>query len=125
MNHFPKISESEWLVMKTLWANNRATANEIVIMLSESTSWKPKTIKTLLSRLVKKEAVGFEKQGREYLYYPKLGEDLCVKVESRSFLKRVFGGAVKPMFAALVENEELSKEDIEEIKQLLDKKMEK
>ena len=125
MNHLPKISESEWLVMKTLWANNRATANEIVIMLSESTSWKPKTIKTLLSRLVKKEAVGFEKQGREYLYYPKLGEDLCVKVESRSFLKRVFGGAVKPMFAALVENEELSKEDIEEIKQLLDKKMEK
>ncbi len=68
--------------------------------------------------------MGFEKQGREYLYYPKVGEDLCVKAESRSFLKRVFGGAVKPMFAALVENEELSREDIEELKHILDKKSE-
>jgi BlaI family penicillinase repressor len=71
---------------------------------------------------MKKGAVGYEKKGREYHYYPLIEEAVLVKAESRSFLKRVFGGAVKPMLATMVESEDLSPEDIEDLKRILEKK---
>jgi BlaI family penicillinase repressor len=122
MKSMPKISESEWLVMKEIWSQNPITANDVVAALSDTTTWNPKTIKTLLTRLVKKGAVGFKTGGREYHYYPLVEESVLVKEESRSFLKRVFGGTIKPMIATLVENEDLSAEDIEELKRILEKK---
>jgi BlaI family penicillinase repressor len=122
MRQIPKISESEWLVMKAIWNESPITSNRVVEALSGSTAWKPKTIKTLLNRLVKKGAVGYRSKGREYHYYPLIEEAVFVKEESRSFLKRVFGGAVKPMLATMVESEDLSPEDIEELKGILDKK---
>ena len=94
----------------------------IVEALSNTTTWSPKTIKTLLNRLVKKEAVGYETHGREYHYYPLVEETVLVKEESRSFIKRVFGGTIKPMLATLVESEDLSAEDIEELKRILESK---
>lgn len=122
MKSMPKISESEWLVMKEIWGEHPITANDIVGALSDTTTWSPKTIKTLLTRLVKKGAVGYEAEGREYHYYPLVEEDVLVKEESRSFLKRVFGGTIKPMLVTLVESEDLSAEDIEELKRILEKK---
>lgn len=121
MKNMPRISEAEWVVMKAVWRENPITANRIVEVLSGSTQWSPKTIKTLLNRLVNKGAVGYEIKGREYDYFPLIEERVFVKEESRSFLKRVFGGALKPMFATLVESEDLSKEDIEDLKRILDK----
>ncbi len=122
MRQIPKISESEWLVMKAISNENPITSKRVVEALSGSTAWKPKTIKTLLNRLVKKGAVGYKSKGREYHYYPLIEEAVFVKAESRSFLKRVFGGAVKPMLATMVESEDLSPEDVEELKGILDKK---
>lgn len=121
MSKVPKISESEWLVMKAIWDENPITSNRVVEVLSQTTPWNPKTIKTLLSRLVKKGAVGHENEGRSYLYYPLIEEEVLVKAESQSFLKRVFRGALKPMIATMVESENLSEEDIEELKSLLNK----
>jgi BlaI family transcriptional regulator, penicillinase repressor len=122
MKKLPKISESEWVVMKAIWYENPITANRIVETLADTTSWSPKTIKTLLNRLVQKEAVGFKNEGRIYNYYPLIEEAVYLKEESRSFLKRVFGGALKPMLATLVESEDLSEEDIKELKRMLKKK---
>ena len=122
MKKMPKISESEWVVMKAIWLENPVTANQIVERLADSTSWSPKTIKTLLNRLVQKGAVGYESKGRVYNYFPLIEEAVFVKEESRSFLKRVFGGALKPMLATLVESVDLSEEDIKELKRVLRKK---
>jgi len=118
----PKISESEWQVMRILWTKGRATANEIVANLPESTSWKPKTVKTLINRLLQKKAIGFEKNAREYLYFSLVPEAECVRSENRSFIQRVYGGAIKPMLAAFLEEENLSPEDIKELKRILGEK---
>ena len=122
MSKIPKISEAEWVVMKAIWDENPVSSNRVVEILSESTKWNPKTIKTLLTRLVKKGAVGHDSEGRSYLYYPLIEEQILVKAESKSFLKRVFRGALKPMIATMVESEDLSQEEIEELKRLLSKK---
>jgi BlaI family penicillinase repressor len=118
----PKISESEWLVMQVLWLRNPLTANEVVEKLTGRTKWKPKTVKTLINRLVKKGAVRFQKEGRKYRYYPAVSESKYVRTETRSFLRRVYRGATKPMLAAFLEDAELSPEDIREFKRILDQK---
>ena len=122
MKTLPKISESEWLVMRVLWSNGSLTANEVVKELSGKTKWKPKTIKTLITRLMKKGAVKFEKEGRKYRYYPAVSEAECVRMERRSFVRRVYGGTTKPMLAAFLEDAKLSAEDISELRKILEQK---
>lgn len=117
----PNISDAEWEVMKICWSiNHPFTANEIVKALGEHNEWKPNTIKTLIGRLVKKGALGYKEDGRNYLYYPLIAEEECVKAESKSFLTRVFGGALKPMLVTFLQEEKLSREEIEELKRILD-----
>ncbi|MEA3226754.1 MAG: BlaI/MecI/CopY family transcriptional regulator [Planctomycetota bacterium] len=124
MDKPPKISESEWQVMRVLWAKSPLTANEVVERLSGKTHWKPKTVKTLIDRLVKKGAVKFEKEGRRYKYYPAVGRAECIATERQSFLRRVYGGTMKPMLAAFLEDAELSADDIAELKDILEQKAE-
>ena len=124
MKKLPKISEAEWMVMSVLWAKSPLTANEVVERLSGKTHWKPKTVKTLIDRLVKKGAVKFEKEGRRHKYSPAVGRAECVATERKSFLKRVYGGTMKPMLAAFLEDADLSADDIAELKEILEQKAE-
>jgi BlaI family penicillinase repressor len=122
-NTVPRISETEWEVMRAVWARHPATAGEIIERLAHSDpSWHPKTAKTLLARLVKKGALDYEPRGRAYVYEPRVTEAECVAAASASFLERVFGGALKPMLAHFVEHEELSAEELRELEKLLARK---
>lgn len=122
MSQIPRISEAEWEVMKVLWARAPQTANEVVDALADSMDWKPNTVKTLLSRLVKKEALGFNQDGKMYSYYPLVKESECVKAESQSFLQRVYGGSLKPMLLHFLDDDALSAEEIDELKKLLEER---
>ena len=123
MKPIPKISETEWEVMQVLWAKSPLAAGEIIdaLMAADST-WHPKTAKTLLNRLVRKKALGFQKDGRAYLYRPLVKEVDCVKAVSESFLERVFGGSLTPLLAHFVEHRKLSAAEIRELKRLLEDK---
>jgi len=122
MGKVPRISEAEWQVMKALWAASPLTADDVVEALEPTTTWSPKTIKTLISRLVHKRALGFKKDGRRYLYHPVVDETACARAESRSFLQRVYGGALTPMLAMFLEEEELTPEEIAELRRILNRK---
>lgn len=117
-----RISESEWEIMKILWSKSPVTANEIIEILGDNKEWAPNTVKTLVSRLVKKGALDFTQEGRIYHYYPLINEETCKKAESTSFLKRIYGGSLKPMLVHFLESEEISEEDIEELKKILDER---
>lgn len=122
MDKMPEISEAEHQVMKVIWTDNPTTAMEITKELTKTTAWKLNTIKTFINRLLKKGAIGYEKSGKEYSYYPLIGEADFVKTESRLFLNRIFGGAMKPMLVTMAENEDLTLEDIEELKRHITQK---
>jgi BlaI family penicillinase repressor len=122
MPQVPVISEAEWKVMKVLWGRSPMSAMEIITALADSEDWHPNTIKTLLSRLHKKKALGVEKQKNLYLYRPLVTEAACVRTESESFLHRVFGGAVKPLLMHFVEEENLSAQDLDELRKILRQK---
>ena len=117
----PKISDAEWQVMDALWAKSPQTAGEVVEALASS-GWGDATIKTMLNRLVRKRAIKFKADGKRYLYTPNVTRDAAVRTETRGLIDRLFGGAVGPMLAHFVEDARLSREEIEQLRKLLDRK---
>ena len=118
----PRISEAELVVMKVVWERAPATANQVVDALENRRHWKPKTIHTLLSRLVQKRALAFDKKGREYHFRPRVEAGEYAHAASRSFLSRFFDGEVAPFLACFLEREKLSRQEIEELRRILDGK---
>ncbi len=118
----PGISDAEWAVMDILWDKYPMTANDIIISLAGKKKWNPRTIKTLLGRLVAKKVILFVKEGRHYKYEPVVKRNECVRIERSSFLEKVYNGAASPMLAAFIKDSNLSRSDIVELKMLLDRK---
>jgi BlaI family penicillinase repressor len=116
----PQISDAEWRIMKVLWTKAPQTTNEVVDALDGETDWKPKTIHTLLSRLVQKGALTFEKQGREYLFQTAVTAEECEHEAANSFLDRFFDGDLAPFLARFVEGRKLKPAQIEKLKRILD-----
>lgn len=108
--------------MQVFWSTPGLTADEVVALLRGKVVWNARTIRTLINRLLRKQALKYEKEGRKYRYQPAVSQEQCVKQERRSFLHRVYGGTVTPMLAAFIEDAKLSPEDISELKRMLDEK---
>jgi BlaI family penicillinase repressor len=108
--------------MKVVWNQAPATTNQVVNALENEIHWKPKTVHTLLSRLVRKGALAFEKQGREYLFRPLVDAQDYAHAASRSFLSRFFDGEIAPFLACFLEREKLTRKEIEELKRILEEK---
>lgn len=119
----PKISDTEWEVMRALWERHPATAAQIIARLSAADpSWHPKTARTLLARLVRKKALRYERRNRVHVYEPAVTERECLAQESQSFLARFFGGSLRPMLAHFVEREQLTERHLRELEKLLERK---
>ena len=126
MPNLPSISDAEWDVISVLWDSPAAmTANDVVERLANHKAWSPRTVKTLLNRLVKKRAVDYQIDGKRYLYRPAVAREQCVRAESRSFLSRVFGGAAGPMLVHFVTHANLSSEELKELERALAAKKQK
>lgn len=108
--------------MQVLWQTAPLTANDVVERVAAKNRWNPRTVKTLLNRLVKKRALGFEAEGNRYRYFPKVSRDECVRSESRSFLRRVFGGEAGAMLAHFVSETPLTVGEIEQLRRLLERR---
>jgi BlaI family penicillinase repressor len=121
MKVVPRISDTEWEIMRVIWGKHPLTASEVIEALAAiDPSWHPKTVRTLLARLVRKKALDYEAKGRTYVYSPLVSEPECVATASESFLDRVFGGSLRPMLAHFVEKRKLTREDLEELRELLE-----
>jgi BlaI family penicillinase repressor len=120
MYKIPNITNAEWEIMKIIWTNPKISSINIMQELKDKSEWKPATVKTLINRLLTKNAIGFNKLGYEYLYFPLVSEDECIKLESQSFIKRVFNGSIKSMLLTFAQSEEISKTDIAELKNILE-----
>src|SRR5580692_234322 len=114
-----KISESEWQVMSVAWQKAPVSAAEVVEALERQKGWHSRTTRTLLDRLVKKQALKIRSEGKPNLYEPLISMEAAMRQESQSFLQRVFGGEPVPMLLHLVGEAKLSKKDIKRLKDML------
>lgn len=118
---FMDISNSEFEVLQALWRVHPADAQTVVDELNKEKDWHEKTVKTLLGRMVKKGAISFEKNGRSYIYSPVLEIEAYQVQESESLIERLFNGRIAPLVTGFAKNKNLSKQDIDELKHLIDK----
>ena len=121
MKSLPQISEAEFEVMKIVWKYAPISTNEITERLVKTTTWNPKTIQTLIKRLVTKGALAYEKQSRVFVYTPLVDENEYIGQESRSFLNRFYNGNITSMLSAFIENEKLTENEIRTLRSLLSK----
>lgn len=113
-----QISEAEAVVMEVLWERHPLAAEEVVAGLV-GRGWADATIKTLLNRLLNKGAISAEKDGRRYLYAPRVAREEWVMEESEGLLQRLFGGKVAPLVAHFSQHRKLSPQDIADLKRLI------
>ncbi|MBE1160584.1 BlaI/MecI/CopY family transcriptional regulator [Dyella acidiphila] len=114
------ISEAEAVIMEVLWRQAPRSAEEILAEVGEQQGWQEGTVKSLLNRLLTKKAVKAERDGRRYLYSPKLSREQYVSHTSKNVLDRLFEGRVAPLVAHFAEQRKLSKRDIAELRKLLE-----
>jgi predicted transcriptional regulator len=114
-----RISEAEHAVMEALWARSPLTANEVAERVGPARGWSLATVKTLLSRLVAKQAVATAPDGKRFLYSPLVARADYVGGESKRLVERLFGGSPAGLFAHLAETEALSEADLSKIEALL------
>jgi BlaI family penicillinase repressor len=112
--------------MEVLWRTpGPVTALEVVQSLAGQKDWQDQTIRTMLRRLIRKKAVRYKADGKIYYYTPAVSREQCVRGESRSFLQRVFGGAAQPLLVQLMQESRLTREEIAELKRILQQKEKK
>ncbi|UNK16011.1 BlaI/MecI/CopY family transcriptional regulator [Paenibacillus sp. N3/727] len=123
MNQIPAVTDAELEIMRVLWVNPDCPSSGVVRQMAEKMGWSPNTTRTLLNRLVQKEAVGakLEKGSkRTQLFYPIISEQEYLRSETTSFMKKLYGGALKPMLANFLEDKKLNAQEIEDLKALFD-----
>jgi BlaI family transcriptional regulator, penicillinase repressor len=114
------ISPAELKVLEVLWENSPLSASQIIDELKDVESWHGRTIKSLITRLLKKKIISHKQDGNHYLYYPLLKRNDYLKTTSRTFIDRLFGGKLSPLVAHFAKHEKISKEDISELKNILE-----
>ncbi|HQR88651.1 MAG: BlaI/MecI/CopY family transcriptional regulator [Caulobacter sp. 12-67-6] len=115
-----RISTAESQVMKALWARSPLSADEIIAALPADQDWADATVKTLLNRLLKKDAIAAERDGRRFLYRPLVAQGDYVHAESQGLLDRLFDGRLAPLVAHFSQREKLSDQDVADLRRLLE-----
>lgn len=116
-----KISEAEWEIMKVIWEKSPITFTEIREKVQPLHNWKENTIHTLLTRLVKKEILEVTEVKPVKKYAPLVNENECAILETESLLDKVYNGALDKLVKGFIENKKISKEDIKQLKEILEK----
>jgi len=119
------ISEAESRILQVLWQRQPLTAEDIAAALAAeapkgASEWQLGTVKTLLNRLLNKGAVSAEREGRRYLYSPVLAQQAWEEQESLGLLDRLFRGRLSPLVAHFSAQRQLSAEDMQALRELLD-----
>lgn len=114
-----QISDAESRIMEALWDRAPLTAEQIFEAVGPANDWAPGTVKTLVTRLLKKKAIAGAKEADAYRYRPLVARSAWVQAESKGLLDRLFKGEVAPLVAHLAEHRQLSAKDVSQIKELI------
>ncbi|MDO3680588.1 BlaI/MecI/CopY family transcriptional regulator [Paenibacillus ehimensis] len=117
MKHLGKMSETEMEVMEVIWELSTPVTVNQLLEIFESKGWKTSTLSTLLKRLIEKGFLTKSMSGKVNYYNPALTFREYKKYETQSFLGRLYNGKVKNFIAALVDEDELTQDDITELKE--------
>ena len=120
-----KLTQAEWQIMNALWEKHPATARDIMSLLPGDVNWAYTTLKTMLSRLVEKEAVSEQKQSNTSVYEPLVSQRKARLSAFRSLLEQSFDGAMGPLVHFMLQEQKLSPKQKKELIEILQNEGEK
>jgi len=115
------ISDAESRIMEALWRKSPLTAEQVIAAVGPDNGWAPATVKTLITRLLKKKAIAGAREADGYCYRPLIARAAWVQSESQGLLDRLFKGEVAPLVAHFAENRRLTARDVKQLKALIAK----
>ena len=116
-----ELSEAEWNIMESLWEYSPKVGSQIVADMAERTGWSRSTTLTMLRRMHEKGMISCNDNGQMKEYAPLIERETAVKRETESFLNRVYHGSISMLVSGFVEKQRLSREELAELRQILDK----
>jgi BlaI family transcriptional regulator, penicillinase repressor len=115
------LTNSEWVIMEYLWSTAPLSVTQLAKAMEKETGWAKSTTKTLLSRMGAKGFLRFEEGEKARLYYPAVDRSAAQMAETESFLGRVYKGSLGLMVNAMAYRNNLSTDDIDELRAILDR----
>jgi predicted transcriptional regulator len=119
MEQLMRISGAESQVMEALWRHGPLTPDGVIAEVGEAHDWAPGTVKTLITRLLRKGAIAGAREAGGYLYRPLVSRDDYVQSESQGLVDRLFGGEVAPLVAHFAQHRALTAKDVQLLKDLI------
>lgn len=117
--HPISLSHAEWSLMDYLWDHAPCTGRDAAKYCEEHNGWSRTTTLTILRRVVDKGVVACDESQKRNIYTPTVNREDAMMQETTSFLQRVYKGSVSLMLSALTKKQELSLDEIEELRAIL------
>ena len=114
------LSASEWQVMQQLWKRPH-TLMELAAVLEKDIGWSKSTVATMVRRMEEKGIISYTEQGRTKVFSPTLSREDVAARETNSLLRRAYNGSIGMLVNAMAQRNDLTKEDIEELYEILRK----
>jgi BlaI family transcriptional regulator, penicillinase repressor len=114
-----ELTEAEWTIIKSVWEKEPCTAPEIQEKLHKQTAWTYSTVRTLMDRMVAKGLLTAKKERNLTLYSSAVTRAQAQRGELLYALKNAFNGALSPMLECLLDTKNLSREELDKLKQLI------
>jgi BlaI family penicillinase repressor len=120
MNEKPiELTEAEWTVIKAVWEGEPCTAPAIQEKLFPQTEWTYSTVRTLMDRMVTKGLLTADKEKNVTLYRTAVTREQAQRGELLYALKHAFNGALTPMVQCLLDTNDVSRAELDQLKQLI------
>ena len=116
-----ELTEAEWTIMRAVWENQPCAADTVQEALAKTKDWAYSTVKTTMDRMANKGFLKIEKIRNLHLFSPAISEVEAKRGEFRKMLKRAFDGALTPMMQFLIEQQDLSADELNHLRQLINK----
>ncbi len=113
-----KLFDSEWRVMDILWQQNDLTAKELSLRLAKSVGWNKNTTYTVVKKCIEKGAI--ERREPNFVCHALISKQQAQKEEADALVDRVFGGSAELLFASILSDRSLSKEELERLRALVE-----
>lgn len=114
-----KLFDSELKVMEVLWKEGDMTAKQIANILSAKIGWNQNTTYTVIKKCVAKGAI--ERREPNFLCHTLLSKTQVQAAEAQALLGRVFDGSPELLFAALLNSQPLSPQQIENLRKMVER----
>jgi predicted transcriptional regulator len=113
----PKVFESEYRFCEILWENEPVSSSELVRLCNEKLEWKKSTTYTVIRRLAERGVL----KNEDSIVTSLVSKEDIQSAESEEVVERTFSGSLPNFIAAFTRKKNLSKQEIDEIQNIIDK----